>query len=529
MPLLVFVSISLLSLAAGAVAFGAQRAMRIAGAAVLNVVLDGLAERPVAHRIPVLDLEVASGALDSLNADLPWSGNVAQDAVLVQNGIRYKTKYRYRGLVATTHYLGGKKSFRLNLKKDNPFAPYRRLNFINPKTNNLLNCHLAYWMAGRMGVAVPHDELVFVRLNGRDHGVHEMFEQMDGGFERARHLVDHDVPVFKGDYPPATGREWPQGRALWRDAANWAYVSDADSAQAHARLKALIAVINAVDMDDRTRIDSLARLVDVEAYVRFYAALKVMHTMHIDNYHNQWLVLSPRSGRFYPVLWDPLLLFATYDPYYPIHDALEFWLMKDPALRLRRDQHIHEALTAFVADSAFDRHMDALEERILPSVLADRNKHGQVTDQAEDVLRFSALHWAGSCARLRRELHAHWRNLIERMRVDGLEVRREGDVLVANWHSDATIGYSVPDSLTVDPMGMKASVIRASMPGDEATHLIVEPEYPVGHSLGDKADPFKDAQYWVAPRELRLKLNGSDPSRIHFINLTTGESIETGN
>lgn len=44
-------------------------------------------------------------------------------AVLVENGVEHPVKFRYRGMYSASHYLGGKKSFRLSLKKNNPFAP----------------------------------------------------------------------------------------------------------------------------------------------------------------------------------------------------------------------------------------------------------------------------------------------------------------------------------------------------------------------------------------------------------------------
>lgn len=528
-PLIAIGALGVITLTAGAISLGPERAFRIAAAATTNVLVDGMAERPAPHRIKVVELEVDPGALDSLNADLPWSGGDAKDAVLIENGIRYNARYRYRGLVASTHYLGGKKSFRLNLKKDNPFAPYRRLNIINPKANNFLNQHLAYRIAASMGVATPYSDLVFVRLNARDHGVHHVFEQVDGDFERNRHLVDHDVPVFKGDYPPAEGRNWPEGRYLWSDARFWEYVSNADSTEARSMLQRLVNVVKAPSMNDMDRMDSLHALIDVDAFVRYYAAQKFLHSTHADNVHNQWLVLSPRSGRFYPVLWDALLLFARPDPFYPIHDALEFHLMKDASLRLRRDRFIAEALQRWETDGGFDRLLAEEAERVRPSVLRDRNKHGEITDHAEDVLRFSALHWAGSCDKLRDGVHAYWKKLGDRIRIDSLAVRREGDVLIATWKSDGVLGFTAPgDSINASSFspGMNDDVIFTEDPvtGDYSTYH--EPQYPVSHSMGDKPRAIKDGEHWIAPRELRIQLNGTDPSRIRFINLTTDEPVE---
>lgn len=526
LPLVLMAGVPVITLAIGTIAFGPARALRIAGAGAAGVLVDGLAQERPLHRVPVLDLWIARDVLGALNADPPWSGNDPKPAELRWNGIRYPALVRYRGLFVGTHYLGGKKSMRLTLPRNNPLSPYRRVNLLNPKAIDMLNQHMAYWIGSRMGVAVPWSELVFVDLNGAPHGVHHAIEQVDGDFERNRHLVDREVPVFKGDYPPATGRQRPEGRYLYGDAGFWEYASDADSTQALAQLRRLIAVVNNDTLPDDARLDSLALFIDIDAFVRYHAALKVLHSTHEDNVHNQWLVLSPRSGRFYPVLWDPILLFSKVDPFYPIHDAIEFHLMRHADLRLQRDRYVVDALKELEGDSLFDRRLDTEIERLLPSVLADRNKHGEITDHAEDVLRFSALHWARACDRLRTGMHAYWRTLEDRMHIDSLVVEREGDVLIARWTGDGVLGYEVhTDTVSARPVDLPFD--RAY--DEDATGALfaeVVPAFPVSHSMGDKVRVLKDGEYWSTPRELRIQLNGTDPERITFVNLTTRETLE---
>lgn len=488
----------------GAITFGPTRAVRIAAAGALTVWVDGLSEFPGAHRIPVIAVNIEPAALDSLNMDLPWSGRDPRKAVVERDGVTYEAAYRYRGLVAGTHYLGGKKSFRLSFKEGTPFPPHYRINFLNPKSNNFLNQHMAFWVASYMGVAVPWSEPVFVELNGRDHGVHQAIEQIDGWFERNHGLADRSVPVYKGDYPPAIGREWPKPRMLWESAANWQYQSDADSTTAHALLKRLVSVVNDPALRDSARLDSLELLIDVDAYVRFQAALKVLHCGHEDNRHNQWLVLSSRTGKFYPVLWDAALLFSRTDEFYPIHDAIEFHLMKHAHLRLQRDRSILQAIKGLLGEGLFDRQLAKEVERIRPSVMRDKNKYGEVTDRPEDVLRFSSLHWSASVGKIRKDVPAYWTKLIGRMHVADLHAVVEGDDLLAQWNGDGTLGYSI-DRLGQGP---------------------VAPAYPVEHSMGSEARALKDGEHWVVPHELHIPLNGAAPSAITFIDLVSGDTLQ---
>lgn len=512
----------LLSLIVFAALLGPSRAASIAMAAAANVVADGLAERTDAHRIPVLDLRVDAADLDSLNEDLPWSGGKNVSAVLAHNGVEYKAKFRYRGIYTPSHFLGDKKSFRLSLKARNPWAPYRKVNVINPKAFNLVNDHLSAWVAGSMGVAVPLNEMVFVRLNGKAMGVMELFEQLDGEFERARHLSDHQVPVYKGDYPSVEGKQLPKGRTLWQSAAHWEYVSKADSTEAHAKLVALVSALAKDDAPVEAHRDSIARLVDVDAFLRYEAALLVINSLHVDQYHNQWLVLDPRTQRFYPVLWDALLMFAPADaPLYRVHDAMAWWVLRVPEWRLQRDRYAYQALLALQRQGGFDRQLDATVDRIAPSVLADRNKFGNVTLFPEDVHRYSVLHVIGSLAGLRSSVHSYWERTLQRMEVCTVKVDRG-----AQWRirtaSEAPLclhwqgGDGV---LTVNGTEHRAE----SVEGEWRLLLHRDLKPPAG----GKDHPLADRQVLVVePLDIVVAFANGIPPSLRITNAITNEAIQ---
>lgn len=411
-------------LGGGVLQFGVQRALGMAAAAALNVTADGFLENRTDHRLRIVDLEVDGRVLDSLQANLPYSGTEWKKAALLENGIRYPVSFRYRGYGAI-HHIGNKKSFRLKMKRGAAFGPYERVNFLNPKSFSMINVHLSYWIAARMGVAVPYNDMVFVRMNGQDHGVMHACEQVDADYERNRNLCEGDVPMYKGDFAPTNVRDSVQHGLLWRSADNWQYLGKADSTDARRKLVGLVAMINAKDVPWQQRRDSLEKVIEVDAFLRFAAAMKVLETRHIDNYHNQLLVLSPRTGKFYPVLWDPIFLFAPRDePLYPMYDALSFWLMYDPEWRWKRDRYIAEALRTLQGDSLAYRYMDEVVERIEPSVHADRNKYGVLSMAGQDVDRYSVLHWAYSTEQLRKQMAAHWDGLLTQLEAGDIQVKR---------------------------------------------------------------------------------------------------------
>lgn len=518
---LILLSLVALSLLVFVILLGPSRAVRIAAAASSNALIDGFAESPGPHRIPLIDVQVDQAALDSLGADLPWSGGKAVLARLIANGVEHKARFRYRGVVTPSHYLGGKRSFRLNMKRSGPWSPYRRVNVINPKAHNLVNDHMACWVAGSMGVPVPMNEMVFTRINGEDHGVMELYEQVDGDFERNRHLWPRDVPVYKGDYPAIKGRVLPKGRTLWSNAAFWEYASDADSTDARAKLERLVAALQKDSLPTEAHRDSIAALIDVETYLRYEAALLVLNTIHIDQYHNQWLVLNPRTGRFYPVLWDALLLFAPPgEPLYYVNDAMSWWVLRVPEWRLKRDRYAYDAMVRLHREGEFNAELDAVIERITPSVLADRNKYGNVTLQPEDVHRVSLAHVIGSLAGLRQGINAHWERTLQRLSSTeasierGTELRiRSGSAapLRVRWQGDA--GAVMIDGQPIAP----------ETDGDAFFFVLHRDLVP---PPGGKDHPLVDRQRLeVRPLDARITFATGIPASLIVTNAITDEPI----
>ncbi|MBL7963692.1 MAG: CotH kinase family protein [Flavobacteriales bacterium] len=510
-----------------ALLLGPARASRIAMASAATAVLERMPPEEPVHRIPVIDIEVDPATWNKVAAGLPWSGDQRMDATLVHEGMRYPGSLKFRGAFATTHYLGNKKSFRINLKRDNPFAPCRRLNVVNPKAQNMVNAHMALWLAARMGVLTPYDELVFLRRNGEDVGVMELYEQIGGDVLRNRHLATGDVPVFRGDYPPITGRQLPPSRPLWARPEHWAFMGDADSTAARARLAQLLALVRRPVLTDAAR-DSLASLIDVEAFLRFSAAITVAGTTHIDNYHNQWLVEAPGDGRFHPVFWDALLLYGPDTAaFYPIHDALAHHLLSEARWRLQRDRYVHEALDRHLLSGDFHRALAEVCERIRPSMLADRNKNAVVSDQPQDVYRISALHVAASADKLAKRMHAHARQLSERQRIEGARIQRSPADISLNWEGPSAMRITWTGDTAMAPNVEGEAVVIERAWNDGVWNVVLAPR--VEHSAGTGDKPFTDGQQWLPrPTRVFIRFSGPAPQAFTCTHAVTGEVIHAG-
>ncbi len=504
---------------AGLAVLGPHRAARLAYAGAAHTLVDGIAASPAHHRIEMVDLTVDPKDLASLESDLPWSGGSYKPVMLRANGVEFAAQYRLRGAGMPSHFVAEKRSFRLKLPKRSPFSPYRTLNFLNPKSMNMLNAHVAFWIAGRMGVAVPYDDLAFVRINGHDRGVMEMVEQPDGRYEEVRHLAEHQVAVFKGDLPPIRKGEVVAPKRLWADAKAWQYAGKADSTAAMA---ALAAVIDALRSPDSTMMPRLDTLIDVEAFARYCAAIKLINTQHIDNVHNQWLVAGSRTHRFYPVLWDPVMFGASgHEPFYPIHDALAFALLRNGAFRLERDRCLYRGWKKMHLDSLVDAHIAEVVDRIRPSVMADREKAAILADGMDDVVRYSNLEWARSVDYLAGDLHAYWSALADHFRIADLHLSAANGEQRITWSGGMAVritwtGASIP---VFDPHG--TSEVRIDPSRHEVELMPV-----VKHCDGDKADPFAGGRWYdPLPVEVRITWTGGNADQLRYFNAVTDEEI----
>jgi len=504
---------------------GPGRASSIAAASFLSTVVDGFHEGDGPHRLRVLDISVDPAHLDSLNSDLPWSGGHNVPAVVRINGVRYAAKFRYRGALTPSHFLGNKRSFRLTFKDPPPDLPFRKVNVIDPKSFSMLNNHMGLWVGGTMGVPVPHDELVQVRLNGRDHGVMELYEQPTGPFEEVRGTWDEEVPVYKGDFGPLRGRELGARNLLWSSADHWQYESDADSTLAHARLVALTGLVNDRRLPLEQRRDSLASLLNVDAYLHYLAALWVVNTSHIDQYHNQFLVLDPRTGRFYPILWDALLMYAQPGkPRYYVHDALAYWVLQVPEWRLQRDRYAWSALKELHGAGRFLQHWREQEGRLMPSLLADRNKYANVTLFAEDVHRYSTVHAATSSVSMQEQVRAYWDDLTERLTQCRVRTERRDNSLLLSTADDCPLELRWPVIDGVEVLVMVDGRPMAPQRQGNMERLVVD--RAVSFS-GGKAEPFMEKQqFTVLPLEITLEFIPAMPAGLVITNAITDEKVD---
>jgi len=283
-------------------------------------------------------------------------------------------------------------------------------------------------------------------------------------------------------------------------------------------------------IDDSTltlpfRRDTLAKLIDVDAYARYLAAMLVVNTKHMDQFHNQWLVMSERSGLFYPIFWDALLMFPPQgDPLYFINDALAHWFLRIPEWRLMRDRYAYQALQDLHMEGSFMQEYDRTIERIKPSVLADRNKYGHASLNPADVHRNSIVHVISSFANMRATVKAHWERTLGRLADRNVHVERGAALRLTSTNE-------VPVELRWRSFDDRPPAVVAGTDTLTATRVDGWWSVTIHRTLtlpeGSWDRPFANWQhYLVQPMDLTVTFPSGVPSGLRITNAITDEAVE---
>ncbi len=287
---------------------------------------------PEAERLATAELFVPAASKELLDRSLPRSGREYQKASFRFRGILHRVKLRYRGDLYY-HWGTRQKSWRVKLRKGNLIDGMRRLNLINPN-ESMINDHVIYLLAERVGLAAPYSEMVQLKLNNHNFGVVQLCEQVEEEFVRRRGWLPGNIYAGEGIYIDLTRYANSADKAvIWRSTENWEKAADLDSARPHdvADLAALLELVRGAD--DETFLSAIWDLIDRDAFLRLHLLSLLVQSPHIDNFHNWKLYFDPATGLAIPIPWDLNGLRRTEDSLLGARQAfstLHARIMQDP-------------------------------------------------------------------------------------------------------------------------------------------------------------------------------------------------------
>lgn len=237
---------------------------------------------------------IQPGSLNNLNDNLPQSGTEDENAYMSNNSTLTKGKLRYRG-DNFYHWIYPQKSWRFKTSKKDLFHGVRKLNYIIPKGNALLNNHMSYELAHLLGLLSPRTSLTNISINNVYNGIKLKAEQIDESFLRKNRRMPNDV--YKGDN---MGQKSYKGvkvsifnnPSIWEKAS---YNNHYDKLSVEP-LKVMVDDIN----NNRYAIYDLKHFASIASFIDMTA------TYHYDSQHNWILYYDNYYEKMYPIIWDPV-------------------------------------------------------------------------------------------------------------------------------------------------------------------------------------------------------------------------------
>lgn len=252
------------------------------------------------ENLRTINLFIPESELAQLNSNLPHSGSEYVKGGAYYGGKLHKVKLKYRG--DTVYHWGYyKKSIRVKTKKSSLFEGMRAFNLVAPRSAEMINNHLTYILADKMGLIAPRSEVVNVNINGELSGIYILTEQLDESTLRRHNRMPGDLysgDVGRKDFWRGETCQIFERTVLWeKRAVNNHYPEDSSKP-----LEQLIKLLR-LPQTEEVQVE-LTKLVDMEAFGKFNALEMLTTTVHIDSTHNWRLYYDPMRSKFVPVVWD---------------------------------------------------------------------------------------------------------------------------------------------------------------------------------------------------------------------------------
>lgn len=220
-----------------------------------------------------------------------------------------------------------------------------------PQDATMLRTCLAYQYFAAAGVPASGCAFAHVVVNGEDLGLYAHVEPVDEALLE-RVTGSEDAPLFEGTLSDL--------RPGWTNT----YELDSEAAD----LSQLDAAVAALDAGD---LDALAGIIDMDAFVRFWAAEVVLG--HWDGYNwnrnNYYLYIDPADGllRFLP--WGTDAVLSSPNPgggrdWIAVNGALGLALAKDPSWRAAYEAELDRQLATVWDAAAVAAQADAWADQV---------------------------------------------------------------------------------------------------------------------------------------------------------------------
>lgn len=212
---------------------------------------------------------------------------------VVLDGVRYaKVGVRKRGYFGSNS--NDRPAFNIDLDrydKKSRFGGLNRLKLHNNQQDpSQIRQALSYQLFAAAGVPAPRCSFARVKVNGQDLGVYSHIDRIDDDF-LDRHFGNHEGKLYEA--------------ALSDFRPGWIQTFQRKNGKESGGKQELEAVAQALQSDDATLIQRLERVLDVDAYINFWAVESLIN--HWDgfagNQNNAFVYLDAKTKRLRFIPW----------------------------------------------------------------------------------------------------------------------------------------------------------------------------------------------------------------------------------
>ena len=173
---------------------------------------------PKGPGLPVVEIFLPEKAQRQLLADPPQSTkDWKQGYVVFQDQELRSAKIKHRG-ENIRNYGHLKKSWKVKVRKRNLVNRERVFNFIMPR-GDMLEDLMPYWLAEEISLLTPKVSLAELHLNGQNHGILLLSQQLDENFLRNSGFMP--VNLYKGEPDDGDGLLGPLDGDLFNSFTGW--------------------------------------------------------------------------------------------------------------------------------------------------------------------------------------------------------------------------------------------------------------------------------------------------------------------
>ncbi|MDD4351699.1 MAG: CotH kinase family protein [Candidatus Gracilibacteria bacterium] len=294
-------------------------------------------------------LYIDTSKITKLDSALPESGRNYKSAEMSFQGKKYDIDIRYRG-DTPLHWMFNKKSYKIKIKDDKKIKNHKIIQLRNIKDAAIVNEYIVTLAAKKMGLLTVHKEFVKVYVNDEYQGLYLYLEPTDKAFLEENQKAAGQVYVGDNVHDDAV-----KGLPLdiFKSVGPWQLSVASDSTDSDKKNLDNLLRSLAYTKESGAGFAKLFQLLDRDYFARFTAWLTVIHTSHIDHYHNVVLYFDETLGKFIQIPWDAggflgypeVLDWVSNDLFLVLHKNPNFVFDKNLILsRFITEEHLYEQL-----------------------------------------------------------------------------------------------------------------------------------------------------------------------------------------